>query len=375
MESTPFLRPQLFMHAFVPLAWAFAIRLGDPSVGNSRLLFASLWIVSAVAAATHITFPVLAAPVAVLLARATKETIPRVGAASLAVVAGWLTSPYAMSWPRVFALNFGYNAITAGQSPAGELAPGFAVAPLIGAALAVLPLVVDLRSRRIAERIVLGALWFAGLVVFARYFKGLSPWWWCALPLVALALARLPEFSSRRIGLVWCVVLPLVVLAFSPTNIRLWRATHALEGDTVIRRLPSIKAFAADPAASWLETNVRIPDGTRLLTTFNYGSYLKWRLPTISESIDSRGVFPDSAALPDVPSAARGQHAGPWRSATVAVVPVNYPVAELLDADAQWRRIGTAAPAPWAPQAARAGLWVRRDWLNANRLSDASLVQ
>ena len=56
------------------------------------------------------------------------------------------------------------------------------------------------------------------------------------------------------------------------------------------RTLPSLKAFASEPAARWLETHATIPPGTRLLTTFNYGSYLKWRLPQLSESIDSRGV-------------------------------------------------------------------------------------
>jgi hypothetical protein len=249
------------------------------------------------------------------------------------------------------------------------------VAPVVGAALAIVPLVADLRSRRVAERIALGGLWLVGLVVFARYFKGLSPWWWCAFPLVALVLLRLPEFSSRRVSLIWCTMLPLVVLAFAPTNIRLWRATHHLEGGTVTRRLPSIKAFAADPIAGWLETNVRIPDGTRVLTTFNFGSYLKWRLPAISESIDSRGVFPDSAALPDVPRVGGDQHTGPWRSASVAVVPVNYQVAELLDSDPGWCRVGTASPAPWAPQAARVGLWAKCNWLRAQRLYRTSLGQ
>jgi hypothetical protein len=323
----------------------------------------ALWLVSAFAAATHITFLVMAAPIVVLLARGQREAIPKVGVASLAIVAGWLTSPYAMVWPKVFALNLGYNAITAGHSPAGELAPGFAVAPLVGAALAVLPFLVDLKSRRVAERIALAGLWLIGLIVFARYFKGLSPWWWCALPVVALALAYLPEFSSRGVGLVWSLVLPLVVLAFAPTNVRLWIATHRLEGDVASRRLPSIKAFAADPVAGWLKANVEMPEGTRVLTTFNFGSYLKWRLPAISESIDSRGVFPDSAALPDVPRIGGPQHAGPWRSATLAVVPLDYPVAALLDSAPEWLRLGTAAPAPWALRAARVGLWARRDWL------------
>jgi hypothetical protein len=130
--------------------------------------------------------------------------------------------------------------------------------------------------------------------------------------------------------------------------------------------LPSLKAFAAEPAASWLETHVTIPAGTRLLTTFNYGSYLKWRLPALSESIDSRGVFPDSAALPDVPTTGAQRSVGPWRSADVAVVPVTYPVATLLDGDTGWRRIGTAEAAPWGRGAPRVGLWLREAWLRTN---------
>jgi hypothetical protein len=370
MESTPFLRPQLLMHALIPLAWASAFWLvrsqSTPPVRAALVL----WLTSALAAGIHITFPVAAAPLLLLAARAERGQLPRLLLAGGAILLGWLTSPYALHWPAVFSLNLGYNAITAGLSPAGELAPGFAVAPFVGVALATLPFFVEPRSMRPVERLALGALWLAGLVVFARYFKGLGPWWWCALPLVALALRRLPEASNRRVDLAWAVLIPAAVLAFSPTNIRLWRATRAYEGGLESRVLPSLKAFAAEPAATWLERHVNIPEGTRLLTTFNYGSYLKWRLPALSESIDSRGVFPDSAALPDVPSTGARTSIGPWRSAEVAVVPVTYPVAIVLDADSGWQRIGTAVAAPWAPSAPKAGLWASRAWLRTHQRAD-----
>ena len=366
MESTPFLRPQLLMHALIPLAWALAFRLVRSPSRMPVLAAVALWLTSALAAGIHITFPVVAAPLLLLAAGADRAHLPRLSLAAGAIALGWVTSPYALHWPSVFSLNLGYNAITAGQSPAGELAPGFSVSPLVGAAMAALPFFVEPRSIRLAERIALGALWLAGLVVFSRYFKGLSPWWWCALPLAAVALRRLPNPSAGRIELAWAVLVPAVVLAFSPTNIRLWQATRAYEGGLESRLLPSLKAFAAEPAARWLETQVRIPRGTRLLTSFNYGSYLKWRLPALSESIDSRGVFPDSAALPDVPTTDQQRSAGPWRSADVAVVPVTYPVASLLDSDSGWRRIGTAEAAPWAPRAPRVGLWLRDSWLRDN---------
>jgi hypothetical protein len=369
MESTPFLRPQLLMHALVPLAWASTFWLVGSRQGRLPYATVALWLISALTAGIHITFLVVAAPLVLLWARARVKNIVRLLTATALVVLGWITSPYAFHWPAVFTLNLGYNAITAGLSPAGELAPGFSVSPLVGAALAALPFLAESRSARVAERFALGLLWLAGLIVFARYFKGLGPWWWCALPLVVMALRRVPDASDRHIDVSRAILTPLVLLAFTPTNVRLWNATRVYEGGTERRMLPSLKAFAAEPAAKWLEAHARIPEGTKLLTTFNYGSYLKWRLPALSESIDSRGVFPDSAALPDVPSTNSQRVVGPWRSAQVAIVPVTYSVAAMLDEDPQWRRIGTAAPAPWAPNAPKAGLWVKQEWLRAHEIS------
>ena len=59
----------------------------------------------------------------------------------------------------------------------------------LDAAIASLPLFVDSRSTRLLERLVLGGQWLVGLVVLARYAKGLSPWWWCALVLMIGLLA------------------------------------------------------------------------------------------------------------------------------------------------------------------------------------------
>ncbi|HEX5102406.1 MAG TPA: hypothetical protein VFV87_01250, partial [Pirellulaceae bacterium] len=133
------------------------------------------------------------------------------------------------------------------------------------------------------------------------------------------------------------------------------------EGTLGARRLPSIKAFAAEPIAEWMETHARRDLPGRLLTTFEYGSYLKWRLPSLSESIDSRNIFPDSVVL-SVDDSIDPPRLGPWRSADVAVIPVDYPLATTLDRDSSWMRIMVAPPPPWAPDAKRAGLWVRRSW-------------
>jgi hypothetical protein len=50
----------------------------------------------------------------------------------------------------------------------------------------------------------------------------------------------------------------------------------------------------------------------------------------------------------------------PWRSADLAIVPLGYPVAAVLDTASAWRRVGTTADRNGP--AAIIGLWVNRDW-------------
>jgi hypothetical protein len=263
--------------------------------------------------------------------------------------------------------------MTTRLSPAGELTPGFFVSPLVGLALAALPLLARTDDMAAVERAAFGAMWLAGLAVFALYFKGLAPWWWCSLPLAVAALRRVGPPSSRRTATAFAVLAPATLLAFSITNVRLYGALHGYEGDLSSRTLPSIKAFASEPAARWLSSNLRPGFHGRLLTSFNYGSYLKWRLPGLSESIDSRNVFPDSAALPDVPSPRERAHLGPWATADLAIVPVTFPVAAVLDRAPEWHRVGDCVPSPWAPNAPAVGLWVRREWFARQARAGASL--
>jgi hypothetical protein len=377
VASTPFVRPQLLMHAIVPLAWVCAARLRERGPRPRWLL--ALLLVSAGAAGTHITFPVVAAPLALLLLpRRGADDPPRAAGrdglaglaaearaalpAAAAVVGGWLLSPYALVWPAVFRLNLAPNVLLAPPSPSGELTPGFVGAPLAGLALAALPLLAApaLRTRR--ERLVLGALWLAGLLVFARVQKGLSPWWWCALPMAVLALRALPHPSSDGVRRLAAALLAAVLLAPALGDARLLAALGPLERGDAPRSLPSLKAYVAEPAALWLERGLRAGSRGRLLTTFAYGSYLAWRLPSLSPSSDSRTIFPDSAALPDALTAAGATALGPWRSADVAVVPVTYPVAAVLDTARGWRRVGVAEPPPWGGDRPPAGLWVREAW-------------
>jgi hypothetical protein len=361
LESTPFVRPQLVMHLLVPLAWVCVARIRRHEGPSVRSL-AALLVISGIAANTHITFPVVAAPLVLLLFDDDALRSRRTWLAIAAVLVGWLLSPYGLAWVQVFRLNFESNAITKPPAPTGELTPGFLVAPLYGLVLASLPLLTWTRIHRSKERMLLGALWLAGLFVFARIFKGLGPWWWCATPLTVLALERLPEASSVATRRAFALLLVAFVSALAIPNVRLYTMLARYEGTVSQRTLPSVKAYAAEPAARWLERNMRIGASGRVLTVFNYGSYLQWRLPSLSMSIDGRTIFPDSAALPDAIAERGVAYLGPWHSADLAVVPLTYPVAAKLDADSGWIRIGTAVSPPWAPEVPRAALWVRRDW-------------
>jgi hypothetical protein len=367
-ECTPFLRPQLVMHALVPLAWLCVARLRQGGSGASLVV---LMLLSAVAANVHITFPVMAVPLVILFTSDASATRRRAWMAAAAVAAGWMLSPYATAWLDVFRLNFADNVITRPPAANGELAPGFIVSPLIGAAIAMLPVLAVPALRLERERLAYGALWLVGLLVFATIFKGLGPWWWCATPMVVAALSRIPRASGEPARRLIAALLFVLAATLAIPSVRLYHALAALEGDAASRTLPGIKSYATEPAARWLARHMRRNAGGRLLTVFNYGSYLKWRLPSLSESIDGRTIFPDSAALPDAVAERGVLDLGPWRSADVAIVPLSYPVAQLLDMQESWARIGVAAPAPWARSASPAGLWVRREWWARSRADRA----
>jgi hypothetical protein len=68
LESTPFLRPQLLMFVLVPLAWLVVEWLATErhSAPACAIVLLSL---NALAANTHISFPVMAAPLALLIVR------------------------------------------------------------------------------------------------------------------------------------------------------------------------------------------------------------------------------------------------------------------------------------------------------------------
>ena len=151
-------------------------------------------------------------------------------------------------------------------------------------------------------------------------------------------------------------MLPLVI------SVAFLRRTQITGAD-----LSSTPRWSVDPLATWLDEHARPIGKPRVLTGFDYGSYLTWRLPAYSMSIDGRGIFPDSAAAPDAYRTAEAGPLplGPWESADLAIVPLHFPVAALLDTASEWVRVDSVPKGPRVGLAV--GLWVRRSWFEQVR--------
>jgi hypothetical protein len=342
-----------------------ALRTGE---GRRLPILVGIGLIAAVTANTHVFFPLLAAPLSLALTlprgAAEDSLVQRMRAgipAAAALVLGALCSPYGLAWIRVFELNFRANALFGQSSMIAEHQPGFSSRLGVGVALGVLPLIASARWTP-RERVVWGAMWIVGLVAFALKVKALLVWWFLAFPLAGLAATALLSTSSA-----YGVIPPLLafavpiaaalgfVVGVPPTIVsleRAWRAEQALAGST----LSSPAALTTDTLVAQL---VARSHGTRVLTIFDLGSYLTWRAPGFSASIDGRTIFPDSAALPDTPLApTTAEHPlGPWRSADAAIVPLAYPVASVLDTASGWQRIAesTVRSSPFGS----VGLWLR----------------
>jgi hypothetical protein len=363
-----FLRPQSILLITIPLIWAGAYHL---TRGRGVLPAAVvMFLASAATANSHLFFPLTLAPLALLWVHPpphAREWVIGV----LSVVLGWFASPYAMHWPEVFAHNFGANVLTRPPSVVTELQPGFVsmLYPKPTAMLGVVALMlaipwalrrVDLRPR---ELWLTAVYWIGGVVLFGYASRLFVVWWLLSLPAIGLAIVHLtrdseegpPRLRFRLLGLLSCAL----IIA---TQLLKTRDQRAMEGDTERRTLPTFAAAPAERLAAALERAGAADRDGRMMSSFAYGSYLTWRLPRLSQSIDSRGVFPDSVAAAEavVLASDRDVPLGPWRSADLALVPVRYRVAAVLDTAAGWRRMATAPGAPVTLDSV--GLWARRDW-------------
>jgi hypothetical protein len=355
----PYLRPQEMILPAALFAWGCGLRALESQ--RPAIWFAMLTVISALAASSHLLFPLTAIPIAIAI---TKRPLPRQRTAlvAVAIVVGWVATPYGLDWGEIFRLYFGHNVLFDYPSPIGEFAPGFFSAvrwmplTLVVVVLAIVPGIGLGHCRSVWERFVFSSLWLIGLFGFALVTRVLMIWWLASLPSLALALekVRAPRPRVRAVLLVTMACFPVLLSIRSIELSRLLGAGIA----TPVRG-------SVEPLALWLDQHVRADRKSRMLTVFNYGSYLTWRLPAYSMSIDTRGIFPDSAASPDAYRlfADKRSATGPWRSADLAILPLPYPAATVLDTAAGWVRLDSVSSGRGVPYST--GLWARRSWLDS----------
>jgi hypothetical protein len=292
----------------------------------------------------------------------------RIALVPLAIVAGWFVSPYALHWVEVYRLNFAPNALFGPPTGINEYKPGFLMMIVGGnSSLAVAILFTFLpwaAASRLdsTERILYGLLWLAGLLMFALAVRSLVVWWLVVIPLCSIVLAQLqtpkaPVVLTAQRAIVRALFVVVTLQALETLPDATLRA-----GDVSSRYLPSTNAMSIEPLARWLDCFTKHDVGGRLVTTFNYGGYVPWRLPYLSESIDGRVIFPDSVSRPETffLPVRRTVPLQPWRTADLAIFPASLPVAAVLDTATGWHR--AAITSELEGRATIIGLWVTDRW-------------
>lgn len=364
----PFVRPYLVLMYIMPAAWALAYQAREAErLKWYALAFAAL---GALASNTHFLFPITAVPFVLFITerprqRQTLIVIPA------ALVAGWLINPYALHLIHVLRLNVGQNLMLTAPMSVQDLAAGFQVAmramdwrTVLALYLGVLPWVI---ARRMSpfERQMHGALWLIGLVLFASVARALPLWWLLSLPMVGGSLELLPAPVPRwngvaRIVLVSCAALMMLSREDSLGDPQL------RSGGVGRRYLPSVASRSVEPLARWLQCHTRKLAHGRVTTIASYGSFVVWRLPGYSQSIDGRTMFADSVAASEVylKPPVRAVPVAPWKNADLAIVPTMTSLAPVLDSASAWHRVATTSTLDGP--ATSIGLWVRDEWWAVN---------
>ena len=359
--TVPSLRPQAMLFVALPLAAAGAAYLGRSMTGRgAALAFAG----SALAANSHLFFPLTLAPAAWSLARgAPARTIVLFAAA---VGAGWLASPYALHWVEVYRLNLGSNPLLGAGSPIPELAAGFAAlhpralaTVAVGAWLAMLGgRELDARGRIAAMAVVALA---AGMYGFAVRLA--VPTWLTLLPFAAVGMRRLAARRPASAAGVAGVLLAASLVA--PARWAGW--SDAGFG------APGVAApydRRIGPGARALRCAVPRLRGSRVFTRFEEGSYLAWALAPALVSVDTRTIYPDSVAFPER-AVLRGRDVealGPWRSADVIVIAADDPAVGAVEGDERFLPFAESG----GGEARSYAWWVRRSWWSTESRDDPS---
>lgn len=378
------LRPQQFLFLTVPLAWGVAAGIGRDGPSTVRLL--ALAGVAALAANTHLFFPLTAVPLAYFAVTGGPAPPPRDGRAQAqnrrlagrwrrwlpalgAMLAGWLLSPYGLAWPRVFVLFLGGGVLLERPPSIAEFRPGFEYATahagvlLVVGVLLLAPWLAGGRDRSGRERLADAACWLLGLLLFARAGRLVVVWWLLSPPLAGAAIARVGQATSAlprpRLARFAALAGGVVLLAVSAPAVV--PASWRYEGGVVQRMLPRARRDPALWLPSWLLCHTRPGAGGRVFTEFNYGSELNWRLPGYSPSIDGRTIFPDSVAV-DFSLRGAGRvrtRATTWQHADLALLDRTFWLAPVLDRDPDWLLLAEGRRTPGVGYGA---LWARREW-------------
>ena len=361
-------RPQAFMGLTVPLSWLAAEWMARGRVRDGAVLavMAAMLTVN-----THLLFVVSVMPVLRLLA---EPVVPwrRTAGFVAATLLGWMITPYLFVLPDILRTNLLGNALIGPATGVSELEAGWKafthtsisikVAAMI---LLVAPIAIPSRLISDRERFFYGLAWAGGAFLFGNAVRGIVIWFIATLPLLArmAAVIPLPELErTRRINRLATMLVPLGLMGgvlqqrTRVPDVTVTRATRQL----------------AVPSAALLEPLVRVLEcgastGARVYTVFNFGSYLGWRLPSMSYSIDGRTIFPDSVAAAEALQHANSgpMQLGPWRSADVAIAPVAHATAQAIASSPEWRLLRVSLPSDTTDRPA--GLWARHAWLAMQR--------
>jgi hypothetical protein len=369
VDIAKFLRPQLLLFVAMPLAWALvkrareAERIGPYLVG---LVALGAFIVN-----SHLLFPLTAAPCILLLTHPPADR-KRIVLVPAAIVAGWLMTPNLFDMVGIFQLNFAPNAAIGPPSGISEYRPGFEVlvtedfsSLMLAVGLLLLPFMIAPRMT-VRERALHGLLWLVALLLFAIAVRAVAVWWLVMLPGVGLLLSLFPSPTVPVVRLAQRLVTWAIVFLLALQSLIDWRDPWLASGDARTRTLPSLTGRETEPLVRWLDCHTTGRRPARLLTVHNYGSYLVWRTPWLSESIDGRTIFPDSVNAEEnyLKLPARRLPLMAWKPGQVAILPEIYNVASVLDTASGWRKV--ARTATLDGRVRMVGLWVREDWWAAN---------
>ena len=365
LGTTPYLRPQAILAIAMPLAWALVLRARDATRLTWEL--PALFALSVVVANSHLLVPITLAPCVVLLTRVPTHQ-RRVLTIPLAIIAGWFITPYALHWVAIYRLNLAPNALLRPPSPIAEYKPGFTTAVTAGVSslfvsfgFVLLPWVAAPRYTR-REQALHGFLWLGGLLLFAAAVRSLIVWWLLITPSAAVALELLPRATLPTLRTAQRAIVVVIFASVALLGIDDLRDPWMSVGTLPSRELPTMNARSIEPIAEWLDCSVNPRAGGRLVTIFNYGGYIPWRLPYLSESIDGRTIFPDSVAKAETyfPPNRAGIPLQPWRTADLAIAPVGFPIAAVLDTALGWHKV--AITSQMDGKATMIGLWVTDRW-------------